>query len=119
MVKITVLLKRKPGMSSEDFFRYWSDTHGPLMTSVPEFMRHCRRYIQSHVIEGAKLDFPAAFADYDGYAELWFDDLDSLNRALNEPRYLGELIPDMQEFLDLESLRVLVTKEVPQHNPRA
>jgi hypothetical protein len=44
MVKASVMLKRKPGMSPAEFHRYWKDVHGPLVLGVSEFMRHFRKY---------------------------------------------------------------------------
>jgi EthD domain len=45
MIKVSVLLKRKPGMSPAEFYRYWKDVHGPLVLGVPELMRHVRKYV--------------------------------------------------------------------------
>jgi len=42
MVKVSVLVKRQPGMSAAAFHRYWKDVHGPRVLGVPEFLRHCR-----------------------------------------------------------------------------
>lgn len=28
---MVAFMKRKPGMSQEDFFKYWEDVHGPLV----------------------------------------------------------------------------------------
>ena len=51
MVKAFWLLKRRPGMSPDDFHRYWREHHGPLFCStaptaichlVPAEPRHTR-----------------------------------------------------------------------------
>ena len=85
MIKLTVLVKRKQGMSFEEFDRYWEGNHGKVVMSVPEFTRHLRRYVQSHVKVGAASVFPSDDGGFDGYAELWFDDIDGLNKAFSEP----------------------------------
>ena len=36
MVKLTCLLKRKPGMSPETFHEYWRNHHGPLIAGQPQ-----------------------------------------------------------------------------------
>ena len=59
MVKVIVMLKRKPGMGLQEFHRYWKDVHGPLVLGVPELMRHVRRYVQSHSIDASLSDTPA------------------------------------------------------------
>src|SRR5689334_722350 len=115
MVKFVVAVRRKAGMSEEEFHRYWRGKHGPLVRSVSEFMRHVRRYVQSHTIPGAASDFPAGGGAFDGYAELWFDDVDSLRRAFAEPRYLEVIRPDEPKFVDLASCVVSITEEVVVH----
>ena len=47
MVKVSVLVKRKPGMSASEFHRYWKDVHGPLVLGVLEFLRHFCTYVHS------------------------------------------------------------------------
>jgi EthD domain len=66
MIKVSVLLKRKPGMSVEGFHHYWKDVHGPLLLSVPELMRYIRRYVQCHTIEETFSGTPGAASEYDG-----------------------------------------------------
>ncbi len=111
MVKLIVCAKRKPGMTHEEFDRYWRENHGPLVRSVPEFIRHVRKYVQCHIVSNS---VPlGAGSDYDGVAELWFDNLDELNRAFNEPRYLEIIRPDELKFVDLANSVSFVTEEVP------
>lgn len=117
MIKLIVLVKRKQGMSSEEFHRYWNETHGSVVLGVPEFKRHLRRYVQSHTMEGANLDFPSGPSQFDGAAELYFDDVESMNRAFNEPRYLEVVRPDEQKFLDLDACQLMVTQEIPKYTP--
>jgi uncharacterized protein (TIGR02118 family) len=111
MVKLIVCAKRKLGTSHEEFARYWRENHGPLVKSVPEFIRHVRRYVQCHIVSNsAPL---GASSDYDGVAELWFDSVDELNEAFNEPRYLEIIRADELKFADLFNCVSLVTEEVP------
>ena len=113
MVKLIISAKRKPGITHEEFGRYWRENHGPLVKSVPEFIRHVRKYVQCHIVSNsAPL---GARSDCDGVAELWFDDLDELNRAFNEPRYLEVIRPDELKFADIANCVSIVTEEVPIH----
>lgn len=50
MVQLVICARRKSGMSKEAFHEYWRGTHGPLVKSVPEFMRHVRKYVQHHTL---------------------------------------------------------------------
>lgn len=72
MPKFIEFVKRKPGMTVEDFQSHWKDIHGPLASRIPGL----RRYVQSHVQ-------PACYASgqeplYDGVAETWFENLAAL-----------------------------------------
>lgn len=113
MVKVSVMLKRKPGMSTTEFQRYWKDVHGPLVLGVPEFLRHFRKYVQCHVIAEAFADTPGAASPYDGIAEVYADSLDEVQRAFAEPRYLEVIRPDEHTFLDLANCVFMATEEVP------
>ena len=46
-VKMICMIKRKPGMSVEEFHRYWREVHGPLVASTRSG-RHASRYEQNH-----------------------------------------------------------------------
>ncbi len=110
MVKIIVCAVRKPGMSHEQFDRYWRNQHAAVIKSVPEFTRHVRRYVQCHL---AAEDTPfLATGSYDGVAELWFDDVAAMNTAFSEPRYLEVIRPDELKFVDMERTVSLVTAEL-------
>ena len=110
MVKLTICAVRKSGMSHEEFDRYWRDVHGPLVKSVEEFTRHIRRYVQCHGIASAT---PlGSEGQYDGIAELWFDDVASMELAFNEPRYLEVIKPDERKFVDLDKCVSYISEEL-------
>ena len=91
MVKLIICVKRKTGMSRKEFDAYWQNQHGPLVKSVPEFMRHVRKYVQCHIVENSAPLGVAA--PYDGVAELWFDSAEEIALAFKEPRYLENYSP--------------------------
>lgn len=110
MIKLIVCAVRRHDLTHEQFDAYWRESHGPLVRSVTEFTRHVRRYVQAHI---AQADVPLAQpGGYDGIAELWFDDVDALNRAFAEPRYLEVIRPDELKFVDLGKTRSFVTEEI-------
>jgi uncharacterized protein (TIGR02118 family) len=113
MIKVSVLLKRKPGMSVEEFHRYWKDVHAPLLLSVPELTPYIRKYVQCHAVAETFSGTPGEASPYDGIAELWGDSLDDVRRALVEPRYQEVVRPDELKFLDLPNCVFMVTEEVP------
>lgn len=112
MVKFSVLIKRRADMTVEEFRSYWAEQHGPLVLSVPEFMRHIRRYVQCYPCLDAWAQFPGVEPAYDGIAELWADSLEALQAAFSEPRYLELIRPDEARFADLANCHFLVCEEV-------
>jgi uncharacterized protein (TIGR02118 family) len=86
MIKVLGLLTRKPGLSHEDFVRHWFDIHGPLAHAVPGI----RRYVQSHITgTRTRPDIPETGVEVDGIAELWYDDLDAMQRAGATPEMMA------------------------------
>jgi uncharacterized protein (TIGR02118 family) len=82
MIKRVTLLTRKASMTREQFTRHWLDVHAPLAHAVPGL----RRYVQSHIIEEYRRpDIPTTPVEVDGIAELWFDDRESMARAMATP----------------------------------
>ena len=82
MIKIMGLLTRKEGITREEFVRHWFDIHGPLAHAVPGI----RRYVQSHITGTlTRPDIPETDIEADGIAELWYDDLESFQRASVTP----------------------------------
>ena len=78
MVKRISLLKRKPGMSKEEFQRHWQD-HLPMSHQVPGLRRYVLCHIQS---EPVRSDVPIwDVGEVDGIAETWFDDQAATDRA--------------------------------------
>jgi uncharacterized protein (TIGR02118 family) len=112
MVKVSVILKRKAGTSSEEFRRYWREVHGPLLLAQPTLMRHVHRYVQCHSIADAFDGMPGISAQFDGIAELWGDNVDDVKRGLAEPAYVEVIRPDEEKFLDAPNCVMMVTEEV-------
>lgn len=82
MIKIVGLLTRRTGISHEDFVRHWHEVHGPLAHAVPGI----RRYVQSHITgTRTRPDVPETAVEVDGIAELWYDDMESFQRAAATP----------------------------------
>ena len=70
MIKRISLLRRKDGMSREEFLRHWND-HLPMSRSVPGL----RRYVICHIVDQpVRPDVPAwDIGELDGIAETWYD----------------------------------------------
>jgi len=106
MVKLFVFLIRKKGITRQEFSRYWQNEHAEVvLRTFPEM----KRYVQNHAIElSGQRDPP-----FDGIAESWFDDLESLRRAMDD--YTNnkgkELREDEEKFLDRSRMPFFVCQE--------
>jgi uncharacterized protein (TIGR02118 family) len=103
MIKLVYCITKKPGLSDEAFFRYWKDVHGPIGAHIP----HLRKLVQSHrcALPGDK-----HHPDFDGMAELWFDDIDALVAARNSPEW-QQSTADEANFIDHSKVAYFVSEE--------
>lgn len=111
MVKFTILLRRRPGLTHAQFVDYHRTTHAPLFLSVDVVKEHVRRYVQQHSLD---VDLPGLPpTTIDGVTELWFDDVDSIAAVFTAESYLGTIRPDEARFLDLPACEFIVSDEHP------
>jgi uncharacterized protein (TIGR02118 family) len=74
MYKHVALLVRKGGMSYREFVDHWQDTHTPIAREIEGVVRY-------HQV----VPTDPGNAEFDGIAELYFEDLDALHAALGSP----------------------------------
>ena len=103
MIKVITCIKRKPGMSVEDFQAYWRTDHAEVVKGLPNL----RRYIQSHALPGGyrKGELP-----YDGIAEIWVDDVDTLRANAGGAAYEA-IQRDEENFIDRPNMATILTQE--------
>ncbi|WP_295718925.1 EthD domain-containing protein [Mucilaginibacter sp.] len=102
MIKLAILVPRRSDLTLEEFKTHWKDIHGPLFSSQPEVKRYVRKYIQVHST-GEHLDqFPVA--SFDGIAEIWFDQMEDINKVFGTENYLKTIAPDEAKFIDRENI---------------
>ena len=109
MIKFTILLKKNPAMTQEEFVRYHRETHAALFESLPESRQYVRRYVQQHPIEGGIPGMPPR--TYDGITELWFDDVEELGKLFGSKSYMDAIRPDEEKFLDLAGCSFMLSTE--------
>jgi uncharacterized protein (TIGR02118 family) len=119
MIKLVFCLRRKPGMSREAFQSYWRERHAPLVRKYADTIR-CKRYTQLHTTgpsSNAELRATrGAPEEYDGVAELWFDEGDFANPSVDMAKVreaTAQLIADEREFIDLAQSPLFWTQEQP------
>jgi uncharacterized protein (TIGR02118 family) len=92
MLKVISLVKRKPGISVENFQQYWRDQHAPLVARQAQV----RRYVQSAaLLQG----YQKGDLLFDGISEIWFDS-DATFRAYADQAGPGSVAEDEDKFMD-------------------
>ena len=95
-------VKRREGMSREDFLTYWHTVHGPLIRDTPELGGRTVRYEQ----HPARADDRSGF---DGVAVQEFASWDDFVAMLSGPA--GDAMrADEANFLDSSSIKVVFTE---------
>ena len=103
MIKLVYCITKKPGLTDEEFFRYWKDIHGPIGARIPRL----RKLVQSRrlTVPGDKHQ-----PDYDGMAELWFDNRDALLASRQSPEWRASA-EDEANFTDPTKAAYFVSEE--------
>lgn len=119
MTRLVFCLRRLPHLSREEFQRYWFERHAPLVRSHSATLG-IRRYVQLHTLDhalNAALQASRGGPDeYDGIAELWWDDAEALAAATSTPEGQAAgaaLLADERNFIDLARSPLFVATERP------
>lgn len=112
MIKLIFMLKRRPGMSREDFIARYEGGHAQLGAKhVPNAARYVRRYLEPlpELFTGEVIE-----PDHDVITELWFDDEEQYAIAmlrLAEPDIAAEIVADEELLFDRSKHRVFIVDE--------
>lgn len=87
MVKFVAVVRRKEGLSFEEFRRLWCEEHPALVLRMPGVLK----YTQNLAFEGDTREWPM-----DGVAEVWFSDRSQVKKAFGSPE--GEAANQHQEL---------------------
>ncbi len=112
MVKFMILLRKREGLSHDEFVTYHKTRHAPLFNSLPEVQQYVRKYVQCHTLPVPLAGMPPPA--YDGITELWFDDAAAIGYVFASERYMTLIRPDEAKFLDLAGCGFLVCTETQQ-----
>ncbi len=106
MVRLTCVLRRKAGMTPEEFHRHWREVHGPLIPTTRSGS-HVLRYEQHPrpLTDYAGDDDPG----YDGVTVQWFESMEEYRAHMAEDDF-GTVWADIERFLDVDRLAFVVTE---------
>ena len=117
MIKTIICLRRKPGLSRDDFLQYWINDHAKLVQELSTDLKIIR-YIQSHALDN---DVSALLRNsrsgpemFDGTGEAWFESLQVLQSLQGDKKALAamvRLIEDERKFIDLSNSPFWVAEE--------
>ncbi len=103
MINAVTLLWRKPGMSVDEFQRYWRHEHAEVIAGLPGF----QRYAQSHPLAE---NLPGEGLVCDGFAELWAND-SQVFRDIAACEAYSLVLADEEKFLDRAANTLVLTDE--------
>ena len=114
MIKFVCLLKRKKGLSFEQFKHYYENNHAPLAFSyLTKALHYQRRYLQSSM-PGYLESEGELSGMYDCFTEVWFEnraDMDENLSVLAHPDTAAVVIADEEKFLDRSQLRFFIVED--------
>jgi uncharacterized protein (TIGR02118 family) len=95
MIKLIALLKRKPGLTQEEFADRWLNDHIKLSSKMPGLRGYRVNIAIDHQPDGDGVE-----PIYDGTAELWWDSVEAMEAAFDsqEGKVAGE---DADQFAEL------------------
>ena len=95
MIKLIALLKRKPGLTREEFAQRWLNDHIKLSSKMPGLRGYRVNIAIDHQPDGDGVE-----PIYDGTAELWWDSVEAMEAAFDsqEGKIAGE---DADQFAEL------------------
>lgn len=112
MISRCGLMKRKEGMSMEEFRDYWFNVHGPIGCQ----MKNLRRYEQNIVVDNEQRSpFGRGPLEIDGYSELFFDNIHDMNEGVASLD--GKGAADLPYFADPDVKILVFSKKVDTRVP--
>ena len=115
MLKLVYCVRRKQGMSFEDFSKYWLEVHGGLSIKLKEHMPTFVRYVQSHTIYGEQTDqlrsSRGSAEPFDGITEAWFEADREVTDVEAQKDAMAQMLADEGNFIDFENSVVFYTWE--------
>ena len=124
MQKIVLLVKRKSGLTPEQFREHYENQHAPLAVRLlPAFKQYRRNYVRHD-----KLYRPPAFEgdpiepNFDVITEMTFETADDYQRmieALADSTIQEQIVADSQRFMDRKSMQMFFVDEETTKLPSA
>jgi len=97
-MKVVFVLFRRADLTHEQSLAEWN---GERHTSIVRKIPGLKKWVQNHVISAPSEAAP------DGIGELWFDNAEAMEQAMNSPE-MAAAVEDAKNFLEMERTYALV-----------
>lgn len=114
MFVVMGLIKKKEGMTKEEFSNHWLNVHGPLAKKMPGV----KGYVQNHVVYAQQFDIADAKGTYyDGISMLWYDSEEARIACQNSPEFAAvkEDEKNFMESIDMVYTDRLIVKPMDRN----
>ena len=106
MVKYMSVICRPPGSNRQEVIDYWLNVHAPLVKTL---LPGLRKYLISFALPSPLTNEPPQF---DGVVELYFDDMQSMQKALSSPGWQSaERKASSNKVIDYSRLQAFYVEE--------
>ncbi|KAL2208470.1 hypothetical protein CC79DRAFT_1395462 [Sarocladium strictum] len=114
LIRISICIHRRQGVSEDEFHQYWAHEHGPL---AAEWLKRCGivKYVQYHTSskhrELARKMSEAVgrpVLDWDGIADFYVHKYEDFEAAFLDSEYRERIRPDELKLIDMETVRMTV-----------
>ena len=114
-MKIVILIKKKPGMSREDFIHHYETSHAVIGKRLlghlwTKYVRNYPKALMEYQPEDHDVE-----DSYDAVTEIWLKDqaaLEEMGRIINDPENNKLILEDEEKFQDRLKTRLLIVDEV-------
>jgi len=106
MIKAIALIKRKPGLSMDEFSRHYEEVHAPLaLRHFPVIKRYVRNYVS--------LPPGAEELEFDCITEFWYENMEGLQAAIDTRRSEARQLmhDDEESFMDRSKMITFLVEE--------
>lgn len=105
MIKAMSLLKRKPGLTQEEFSGHYEEVHVPLALKHFPF----KRYVRNYVIKPPDADEP----EFDCITEVWFENMEDCQAAaeFSVSEAYRVIAEDEERFMDRSRIVAFLVEE--------
>jgi len=114
MIKLVYVIRKRDDVPTEEFHKYWLESHGPLVRSFAKTLK-AKKYVQSHTVlpeQGAMFAASRGMPEgFDGITEVWWDPSEVEGDTPDRLEAGRKLLEDESSFIDFKRSYIFLTEE--------